>query len=72
MYFSLAHPSKGGVTAALLAEEGYVGDIDPFSGDFGFWQYIGCDSWSHEAVMKEIGKRWYAQEISYKQYPAGL
>jgi len=64
--------AKAGVTAALLADEGYVGDTDLFEGDYGFWRYTGSEQWDQEKVVKDLGQRWVCRELIYKQYPSGL
>jgi 2-methylcitrate dehydratase PrpD len=63
-----------GVTAALLAEMGYLGDSDLFDGDFGFWRYTGKDrgKWDADKVIKDLDTHWCCHEIIYKQYPSGL
>jgi 2-methylcitrate dehydratase PrpD len=71
-YGSSGWGAKGGVTAALLADEGYVGDSDIFEGDRCFWRYTGSEHWNPDTVVKDLGKKWVSREISYKQYPCGL
>lgn len=63
-----------GVTAALLAGMGYLGDTDLFDGDFGYWRYTGKNKgeWQAEKVIDGLGEKWCCHEIIYKQYPCGL
>lgn len=63
-----------GVSAALLAEMGYLGDTDLFDGDFGYWRYTGKGSgeWDAAKVIRDLGTKWCCHEIIYKQYPCGL
>jgi len=70
-YGSAGWGAKAGVTAALLADRGYVGDTNLFEGENGFWRYTGNEQWWPERVVKDLGKRWFSQEIMYKQYPSG-
>ena len=70
-YGSTGWGAKAGVTAALLAEEGYAGNTNIFEGESGFWRYTGNEEWSPEKVVKDLGKRWVSREIIYKQYPCG-
>jgi len=66
--------AQAGVTAALLAEMGYVGDTDLFEGDFGFWRFTGKNKgeWNAQKVIEGLGTTWCCHEIIYKQYPCGL
>lgn len=72
-YCPMGWGAQAGVTAALLAEMGYTGDTDLFVGDYGFWRYTGKKKgeWSTENVLVGLGKEWSADEMTYKQYPAG-
>lgn len=63
--------AQAGVTSALLAEMGYIGDTDVFSGEHCFWRYTGSEKWDSEMVLKELGREWSCHKIVYKQYPAG-
>jgi 2-methylcitrate dehydratase PrpD len=62
--------AQGGVTSALLADMGFEGDTDVFTGEHGFWRYTGYEEWEQERVVQDIDRKWL-HEISYKQYPAG-
>ena len=62
--------AQGGVSSALLADLGFLGDTDVFEGEHGFWRYTGSTYWEAERVVEDIGRKWI-HEISYKQYPAG-
>ena len=66
--------AQAGVTSALLAEMGYTGDTDLFEGEYGFWKYTGSNKgeWNTQKVIKELGTKWLAPQIFYKQYPGGL
>jgi len=63
--------STGAVTAVLLAEMGYTGDItvldDP---EHGFCYYVGYKQWHPEEILDELGKNWcFNTRIHYKPYP---
>ena len=63
--------STGAVTAVLLAEMGYTGDItvldDP---EHGFGYYVGYKQWHPEEILDELGKNWcFNTRIHYKPYP---
>ncbi len=62
--------SQAQVTAALLAETGYVGDRNVFEGDFGFWKSFAADGWNPGAVVNNLGHSWaWPEFVSYKRYP---
>jgi 2-methylcitrate dehydratase PrpD len=73
-YGFLGWGAKAGVTAALLAEMGYTGDIDLFNGEYSFWRFIGKEKneWNMEDITQDLGNNWLCHEIQYKQYPCGL
>ena len=73
-YGSLGWGAQTGVTAALLAEMGYTGDINLFNGEYSFWRYIGKgkNEWNMEGITEDLGTNWLCHEIQYKQYPCGL
>jgi 2-methylcitrate dehydratase PrpD len=61
----------GAVTAAMLAEMGYAGDVgvldDP---DHGFAYYVGYPSWYPEEITDGLGSRWcFDIKLHYKPYP---
>ncbi|MBW2028522.1 MAG: MmgE/PrpD family protein [Deltaproteobacteria bacterium] len=61
--------SQAAVSAALLAEMGYLGDTSIFDGEFGFWRMYAYDKWSPDMVLEEIGKRWLFLNLGYKRFP---
>lgn len=61
--------NTGGVTAALLAEMGYMGDTTIFDAQEGFWKYVGYESWKPDNILVDIGKTWVMRRIVYKFYP---
>ena len=68
--------AQAGVTAALLAERGYTGDVDLFDGEYGFWRYMGINEGTLNTDilledLESLGTQWLAHQISYKQYPCG-
>jgi 2-methylcitrate dehydratase PrpD len=67
---------QAGIAAAMLADSGYTGDTDLFDGEYGFWRYMGKNigEWDGNKVSKSLdnlGKRWLAHKMCYKQYPCG-
>ncbi len=61
--------SAAEVTAALLAEMGYVGDITVLDGEYGFWRFFGSETWKPNAIMEKIGETWFLLNTKYKPYP---
>ena len=61
--------SQAAVMAALLAESGYLGDVNVFDGEFGFWRMYAYDSWGPDKVIDRIGKEWFFLNVGYKPYP---
>ncbi len=68
-YGSAGWISATGVTAALLAEMGYVGDESVFEGDFGYWRFAGSSVWKPENVRNKLGEEWLFLGSMYKFYP---
>ncbi len=68
-YGSAGWISATGVTAALLAEMGYVGDESVFEGDYGYWRFAGSTVWKPENVRNKLGEEWLFLSTSYKLYP---
>ena len=61
--------AQTGLTAALLAEMGYSGDVGVLDGEYGFWRYAGSEIWRPERVMRNLGREWHLLNIRYKLYP---
>ena len=63
--------STGAVTAVLLAEMGYTGDISVLDdAEHGFCYYVGYKQWHPEEITDELGKTWcFNVGIRYKPYP---
>jgi 2-methylcitrate dehydratase PrpD len=59
-----------GLTAALMAQKGYTGDMDILDGDEGYWKMAGSHNSNWEALTGELGKRWLIAETSIKWFPA--
>jgi 2-methylcitrate dehydratase PrpD len=62
--------STGAIMAALLAEMGYVGDLDVFNPEHGFWKFVGYGGWIPEKIMDGLGKTWTFTEgaLTYKPH----
>lgn len=70
------HPgwaAAGGITAAMLAREGFVGPKAPYEGRFGLYPcFLGkhAAAANPQSVDDEIGKRWEFIRSSVKLFPA--
>ncbi|MFX1534191.1 MAG: MmgE/PrpD family protein [Promethearchaeota archaeon] len=59
----------GGIMAVLLAEMGYVGDLDVFNAEHGFWKFCGYSGWDPEKIMDGLGTKWmFRNRLCYKPY----
>jgi len=70
------HPgwaAAGGITAAMLAREGFVGPTAPYEGRFGLYPcFLGkhAAAANPPAVCDELGQRWEFVRSSVKLFPA--
>ncbi|GAA2358411.1 MmgE/PrpD family protein [Dactylosporangium salmoneum] len=62
--------AAAGVTAAMMAEEGYEGDLTTLDTEPGFFEAQGYFSGSRAAILAELGTKWWITETSLKPYPA--
>ena len=60
----------GAVMAVLLAEMGYVGDLDVFNAEHGYWKFVGYGAWKPENITDGLGKKWTfdAGTVTYKPH----
>jgi 2-methylcitrate dehydratase PrpD len=70
-YGPLGWITQAGVTAALLAETGYTGDIDLFQGDYGFGRYTGVLQWHPERILRGLEDGVPRLRLFFKFYPMG-
>jgi 2-methylcitrate dehydratase PrpD len=69
-YGTAGWQSTGAIIAALLAEMGYAGDLNVFTGDLGFWRFSGSEKWEPDKVTAGLGTGWeYPRNMDYKPYP---
>lgn len=61
-------PSWSGVLAALLAEEGFVGNKYILDGDKGFWIMAGSDRCDFDTMTRGLGSQYEVLELSAKPY----
>lgn len=60
----------GGLQSALLAEEGWTGNVRILDGSGGFWEMAGSDRWQPEAVSEGLGTSFRIMDVGFKAYPA--
>lgn len=60
----------GAVMAVLLADMGYVGDLDVFNPEHGFWKFLGYAEWKPENITDGLGQTWKfnAGTVTYKPH----
>ncbi len=63
--------SAGAVTAALMAEMGYIGDTTVLDGEHGLWKFLTSEVWEPDKVVAKMGETWLSIEMKYKLYPCG-
>lgn len=61
-------PGWAGTLAALLAEEGFVGNRHILDGEKGFWAMAGSDRCDFDAMTHGLGSRYEVMELSFKPY----
>ncbi len=61
-------PSRG-VTAALLAERGFVGPERPLEGEYGFYRVFANGDYDPNVLIKDLGKSYKIEETWLKFYP---
>jgi len=61
--------NTGAITAVLLAQMGFTGDIDLLDdSEHGFGEFCGYDRWEPAKITEGIGKTWYFTDVKFKRY----
>lgn len=68
---SVGQAARGGLMAALLAENGYTGPALPLTGTRGFFA-LYCDRPDPSLLTKGLGTRWEILNNTFKPYPCGV
>lgn len=68
MYGEIADAS---VNAVLLASQGFTGNHRVLDRDQEFWKGLGAPSCNWEFMLKDLHRRWFITETSFKPYPFG-
>jgi 2-methylcitrate dehydratase PrpD len=64
-----AHSAESGVSAALLAEQGYSGPVDIIEGAGGFAKAY-ADGWDPAAIEDGLGQRFHLMDVLVKSHAA--
>jgi 2-methylcitrate dehydratase PrpD len=65
----VGHAAMCGLTAAVLAREGYVGAAEALEGKWGFLHAYAPDADARKAIH-DLGRRWETLNIAVKPYPS--
>jgi len=60
--------TEGGVLAALLAADGYVGNRTILDGPRGFWLMAGSDRYDPAQLTRGLGEVWLLDNVGFKHY----
>ena len=66
--FYAGHAAWGGLTAALLARDGFTGIVDVFDADYGGYMKAVSDEIDLKTLTDGLGMRYDADTIGYKLY----
>lgn len=61
---------RNGITAALMAKEGIVGDSTAFEGRFGLFNAFFRGEYDRAALVDGLGERFAATDVSIKPWPS--
>jgi 2-methylcitrate dehydratase PrpD len=67
----VGNAAKNGLAAALFAESGFTGPVEPIEGRYGFAS-VTSDSADLARMTDGLGERWEVLENAYKPYPCGV
>jgi len=71
-YCATGWEAQTALTAAMLADSGYLGNTQLFAGDYGYYKYMGMGDIKEETIaelLSDLGSNWRSHQINYKQYP---
>jgi 2-methylcitrate dehydratase PrpD len=63
--------ASAGVFSAVLAKTGFTGAHNIFNGKFGFLELYQPNGHDASLLLKDLGKTYAGEELSYKPYPCG-
>jgi 2-methylcitrate dehydratase PrpD len=68
---SIGDAARNGLTAALLAEQGFTGPEQPIEGAYGFAKVMSEEA-DFSAITDGLGDSWEISSNAYKPYPCGV
>lgn len=69
-YLSSGMVSQMQLMSLLLTRLGHSADKNVLDEEYGFFKFLGCESWSPERVLKDLGEKWrFPERVFYKTYP---
>ena len=69
---TVGNAPRGGLMAALLAEQGLNSSPRPLEGRFGFLNVMSAAPPDYAALTDGLGKTWELLQNTYKPYPSGV
>ena len=63
--------ASAGVFSAVLAQTGFTGARNVFSGRFGFFELYQPDGYDASVLLRDLGMAFRGEALSYKPYPCG-
>jgi 2-methylcitrate dehydratase PrpD len=63
--------ASAGVFSAVLAQTGFTGAQNIFSGRFGFFELYQPNGYDASVLLRDLGTAFRGEELSYKPYPCG-
>ena len=63
--------ASAGVFSAVLAQTGFTGARDIFSGRFGFFELYQPNGYDASVLLRDLGTAFRGEGLSYKPYPCG-
>src|SRR3954453_5492653 len=63
--------ASAGIFAAVLAQTGFTGARNIFSGRFGFFELYQPNGYDPSILVRELGTAYRGEALSYKPYPCG-
>ena len=68
-YHEAGWTAMGGVSAALLTQEGYTGPAEILEGKTGFWRMRGREDCDYDFMVDRLGEKWWIMDTSLKPWP---
>jgi 2-methylcitrate dehydratase PrpD len=69
---TVGNAPRGGLMAAMLAEQGFASSPTPLEGQFGFLKVMSAAPPDYSAITAGLGETWELLQNTYKPYPSGV